>query len=229
LLLCRRRSGFMRASKERPEPGASPRERPSSREALVRARLANLLASLGGLPAMPWPGLSPDLLGFFDDLPPVLSVLHWKLLPPVPGARYSGVVEHLVIAPRGVVAVGPSVLEEAYGSARASGHSPAASGHSPAASGHSPAASGRLPVREALRRAHALRLWLRSSGWPDVPVLAAVCRQPGPGCAPAPVVIGDLWVGEAGKLPEWLCSGRALGPAARRSLVELLQGGLGDC
>jgi hypothetical protein len=180
---------------------------------VVRARLANLLASLGELPAAPPEELALELYRFLDQLPRPLTVLQNKFLPPVPAAGYSGLVEHLVVAPRGLVIVGPRLLGEARG---------------PSCGAHGQPAAGPSPVREALRRARAVRLWLSRAGWPEAPVLAAVCLRPGAGGALAPVVVGELWVGEPASLPAWLASGAALGPAERAGLAELLRDGLCD-
>jgi hypothetical protein len=66
-------------------------------------------------------------------------------------------------------------------------------------------------VRDTLRRAHALRCWLRGTSWAASPVLAAVCTLDRADASGTPPLLLDrLWLGTTGQLPRWLGRGGAL-------------------
>lgn len=188
------------------------------REAVVKARLASLLASLGEIPgyqAQPsraagtGAGLVPSNL--LDQLCGDLAcVIHDKLLPPGTASRYFGPIEHLVIAPRGVVVVGPLWAAE-QGLAGPTAASMTGRGEGSA-------------VRQALRRAGAVRDWLKTTTWPEAPVFAAACSGSALALlASPPVVIGDLWVGPASRLPAWLSAPAQLSPEMQAALADFAQ------
>ncbi|MGH9107048.1 MAG: hypothetical protein ACRDZX_14690 [Acidimicrobiales bacterium] len=177
------------------------------RQGVVHARLSKLLTALGELPAGAGPArlaaAPPPVCPLGGLCPPRAVVLHGPWLAPGPGGQALP-IEHVVVAPRGVVVA----QEASTGPAKAA-------------------------VRGALRRANVLRAWLGENGWPGAPVLAAVFSGPAPYSwpapalpAPGPVVIDGLWVGAAEHLPAWLASGRALDRAARASMSGFLAGQL---
>jgi hypothetical protein len=187
---------------------------PGEREEIVRDRLCRLLAVLGDIPfqrpitAPNWGNTLGQLLD--DTCPPGTVVMHARRVPDA-GLR----LEHLAVAPRGLVVVGP-YLEQSpppgFGrhSATARSRSPKVGGAPPLL--RSPGGARRSgPVRETLCRSRALRSWLAGTRWAEVPVLAAVCSAAvlGPTANP-PKVLGGLWLGPANELPAWLGSGRSL-------------------
>lgn len=225
--------------------GRSPDE---LRAGVVRARLSNLMAVLGepalpplsggGLAARPFPeGLGAparegrllpravpgDALGRVVDcvVPTGLIVLHARRVP-----GNGPALEHIVVAPRGLVVVAPSWAGAGDGrqpDGKAGAH--CAQGRSaPGRSGHRRARAGRTDtrseaVRGAVRRAGALRRWLAGSAWHDVPVLGAVCSAPVEGYVSFPPVLVDgLWVGSLERLPSWLAAGTALTAAERAAI-----------
>ena len=150
------------------------------------------------------------------------------------------VLEHLIIAPRGLVVVGPSFGQVLRGgrpnrgagwkarqpAGRLGPPSTGATATAPGARAGTGGGEGdRRPalVRETLRRCYALRTWLGGSPWGTVPVLAAVCSCP-VGRAPAHpwMMLDGLWLGTADQLPAWLVSQDILGPAARTELGRFL-------
>ncbi len=206
----------------------------AGREEIVKSRLSSLFAALGVPPPDRPSGLAdwrPALRRFLDgSCPPGTVVMHGRRLPDRPLA-----LEHLVIAPRGLVVVGPSfghVLRDGHTNRGAGGKArPVASRLGPPLAGATaaaPATAGagdRRPalVRETLRRCYALRTWLGGSRWDAVPVLAAVCSCPVVR-APAPpwMMLDGLWLGTADQLPAWLVSEDILGPGARTELGRFL-------
>jgi hypothetical protein len=192
----------------------------SGREDLVKERLAKLLATLGA-------PTSPGLGRLLDQLcPSGGTVLHSLRLPAGLGDRFAGVLEHVAVVPRGVVVIAPGWTSQRDAGARgaSTAKEPAVgpvAALEPEARGDKGWRDGRrdgerAPVRGALARAHALRAWLAESGWPGAPVFAAACSAPVAGpLVPQPVLIGELWVGPAERLPAWLGSGGGIAPADR--------------
>jgi hypothetical protein len=142
-------------------------------------------------------------------------------------------LEHLVVAPRGLVVVAPS-----FGQVLRGGHTYHGAGwRLREAPGHlsTPWGSGtattpdRRPalVRETLRRCCALRSWLKASPWDGVPVLAAVCSCP-VARPPAPpwLMLDGLWLGAADQLPAWFVADEVLSARARAELGRFLAGAL---
>lgn len=151
-------------------------------------------------------------------------------------------IQHLVVAPRGAVVVG-SCWDAGTAGPLPAGVLPVGRRES-----RSPA------VRRALKGASSLRALLSGTKWAGSPVLAAVCvlsvggahdcameggglSSPGAppaapvlaapvSAAPTPVVIGDLWMGHAGRLPAWLASGDGLGAEEQEALSRFLAGHL---
>lgn len=201
---------------------------PHTREGVVKERLSTLLFALGELPGqfgpapnMPLPG--QGLARLIDDICPASTVvIHSKSLP---GCRLA--LEHLVVAPRGLVVVSPEwapVTEPSPRPAGPSGHGRRSS--TPAASasvGDSHTRRRSRVVRETLRRANALRAWLAGTDWAGATLWAAVCSPPmmGPP-VPPPVVIDGLWLGGIERLPSWLGSGPSLDGPARAALGYFL-------
>jgi hypothetical protein len=200
----------------------------AGREEIVRERLSTLWAALGDLPNDPPPGGAewrPALRRFLDgSCPPEVSVMHGRRLPHRPL-----VLEHLLVAPRGLVVVGPN-----FGQVLRGGHSPRlASGRAREVASrlNKPFGAGQaLPgdrrpalVRETLRRSYALRSWLGASPWEGVPVLAAVCSCPAARAPGQPwVMLDGLWLGAADQLPPWLVSEDVLCPDGRAQLGRFL-------
>jgi len=200
----------------------------AGREEIVRLRLSRLLAALGELPAER-PAASPDwrpaLRRFLDGRCPAGSVvMHGRRLPNRPLA-----LEHLIVAPRGLVVVGPS-----FGQVLRGGYSHPAPGwrareaasrlSTPLAVGTAMAGDRRPAlVRETLRRCYGLRSWLEAGPWDGVPVLAAVCGCPVTRAAAHPgLMLDGLWLGTADQLPGWLVSQDVLDLAARAELARFL-------
>jgi hypothetical protein len=170
------------------------------REHLATARMVELLARLGSYPLL-FGAESAGVGRLLDRFcPPTASALHG-----LRGQGWPSPVEHLVVAPRGAVVVVACLSE---GPPRG------------------PA------VREALSGRRKLQAWLGRTPWSATPVLAAVCVLPlwaaqSPGAVAAGEglsarVVGDVWVGHAGRLPAWLGSGGSLGPAERQDLRRFL-------
>jgi hypothetical protein len=222
---------------------------PGARQDVVKARLSNLLASLGEFSAdrssapAEW---RPALRRFLDEnCPAEVVVMHGRRL-----AHRPLTIEHLLVAPRGVVVVGPSfgqVLSEGVGSPGPLSHpgplrhpgplshpGPPASG--PAGAGLAtktwpgpsrPRARRPVLVRETLRRCYALRSWLEASCWESVPVLAAVCSCPvNPQESHPGLMLDGLWLGTADQLPDWLVSEPAITGADRAQLATFLAAAL---
>ena len=210
----------------------------------MKARLSTLLADLGELPkgldraGMCKAGLgseAPDMslegsyaratkaharLAFarvLDDVCPAGSVsLHNKR---IPGSCVG--LEHLVVAPRGLVVVSPE-----WAPAR-----PAARAKSSVVSRGSvisERAAGAIRqrrsvvVRDALHRAIALRAWLAATAWAGTPVLTAVCYAPAVPVAGPPVLIDGVWLGAIERLGPWLGSGAKLTAPERGALAYFL-------
>lgn len=219
-----------------PAPGAGLAA--EGREGVVKARLSLLLAELGELSAargrpaaVPWGSLA----GALDDIcDRGTLVLHGRV---VPGRAVP--VEHLVVAPRGLVVVGP-----AWAGVNVN-RRPDPFAPRPTRSAGRPTAAPPGVVRETLRAAYSLRTWLDATCWSGTPVLAAVCtgpaeaprpgvpRPPVPGGpAPArlpavtrsrpPLVLDALWMGLVGQLADWLESGDALDGVSREALGYFL-------
>jgi len=139
------------------------------------------------------------------------------------------VLEHLIIAPRGLVVVGPS-----FGQVLRGGYAPPAPAwraretasrlNMPLAVGTAMAGDRRPAlVRETLRRCFALRSWLEAGPWDGVPVLAAVCECPVARAADHPwLMLDGLWLGTADQLPGWLVSDDVLDLATRARLGRFL-------
>ncbi len=146
--------------------------------------------------------------------PEEATVLHDLV---VPGTSLP--VEHLVVAPRGLVVVGPWLVPPGAGD-RVEATVAALQCHAEVTTG----VPGRSEaVRAALRRATGLRAWLRDSHPGTVEVMAAVCSAPAP-AAPLPpaVVVDGLWCGPVERLPAWLGAGGSLGSAERVRLGALM-------
>ncbi len=218
----------------------------AGREDIVRARLSRLLATLGELSAERPPS-SPDwrpaLRRFLDGRCPAGTlVMHGRRLPNRPL-----VLEHLIVAPRGLVVVSPSfsqVLRGGYShpapgwrarqagggvnsrlEARGGNARLAAGGvNARLAVGVAPAGDRRpVLVRDTLRRCYALRSWLGGGPWDGVPVLAAVCGCPAARAPAHPwLMLDGLWLGTADQLPGWLMSEESLDEATRADLGRFL-------
>ena len=188
------------------------------REEIVRDRLRRLLAVLGDVPfqrsitAPNWGNTLGQLLD--DTCPPGTMVMHGRRVPdrvPDSGLR----LEHLAVAPRGLVVIGPYLGHTPAGAAShrdALGKYKSANGVGSSAFPRGQVSARRSgPVRETLRRSRAMRSWLAETRWAEVPVLAAVCSAAvlGPTANPARA-LGGLWLGPANELPAWLASGRSL-------------------
>jgi hypothetical protein len=202
------------------------------REEIVRARLSRLLMALGEIPAeRPAERLAasadwrPALRRFLDArCPPGALVVHGRTLP-----DRTLVLEHLVIAPRGLVVVGPSFGQVLRGSYTHPGPDrrarEAAACLNVPLTARASTSGDRRPalVRDTLRRRYALRAWLEPGPWDGVPVLAAVCGCPATrGPAYPWLMLDGLWLGTADQLPGWLVSETALEPAARVALARFL-------
>jgi len=188
---------------------------PGGREGVVKARLSILLAALGELPApADAPRQGQGLSRLLDAMCPSGSVvLHGKSVP-----GFALPLEHIVVAPRGLVVVSPYWVERDRLASPAGQPAQVVRLRANARS-----RSRSFAVRETLRRASALRGWLAATAWEGTTVWAAVCSAPalGPPTAP-PVTIGDLWVGHIERLPSWLGSGPALVQAERERLARFL-------
>ena len=196
----------------------------AGREEIVKERLNSLWAALGDLPGERAPGSAewrPALRRFLDGCcPPEVLLIHGRRLPTRPLG-----LEHLIVAPRGLVVVGPN-----FGQVLRGGHAPrgareVAGRLSTPFAVRKAVPADRRPalVRETLRRCFALRSWLEGGPWGDVPVLAAVCSCP---VARVPVhpwmMLDGLWLGTADQLPPWLVSQDVLGPDVRAELGQFL-------
>ena len=229
-----------------PSPGQGwLRRNRAERQRLVETRLASLMAVLGGeqgpdrpavaaqaqagtrrradtgLPGRaggvhpPDQGTGRAVLGRLLDCicPDGSPVLHGLVLP-----GRSQPLEHLVVAPRGLVVVCPVLLSPVGPMREQEAHGPLQRTQC----GPRPASPRSDAVRATLRRANALRHWLEETattgasqlagGGPAV--LAAVCTQPVP-AGPVPVVIDDLWLGSLERLPAWLATGAGGKPGGR--------------
>ncbi|HUB71478.1 MAG TPA: hypothetical protein VL984_13750 [Acidimicrobiales bacterium] len=187
---------------------------------------------LAGVPdAGPYPGSYPGSYGaparpnarsqaftrLLDDLCPAGAVLlHNKTLP---GSRLH--LDHLVVAPRGLVVVSPE-----WAPAEPAANAGAAAG---TAGAGIPRASRTLRkrrsavVRDALGRTIALRTWLAATVWAATPVLTAICVAPAvaPVTGP-PVLIEGVWLGAIERLGPWLGSGTTLAAPRRGALAYFL-------
>jgi hypothetical protein len=216
-------------SNERYERGrrAEKEAEAASREGLLKARLSTLLEALGELPggtagSLPdgAPGTAPvaghGLGRVLDEVAPAGTiVLHNKKI-----SGFGLELEHIVVAPRGLVIVSP---EWAPSYARLPKLSvPTTAGAGMAAEWRRLRSSA---VRGALRRAHACRTWLERTPWAGAPVLAAVCLAPVVGAPPLPpVFIDGLWLGPVERLAPWLAAGLDLAPESRAALGYYLAG-----
>jgi len=201
----------------------------AGREDIVKARLSRLLAALGELPAERPPRPAdwrPALRRFLDGRCPAGTlVMHGRRLPNRPL-----VLEHLIIAPRGLVVVGPSfgqVLRGGYSHPAPGWRArEAASRFNMGLAVGTAMAGDRRPalVRETLRRCYALRSWLGAGPWDGLPVLAAVCGCPVARRAPAHpwLMLDGLWLGTADQLPGWLVSDDVVDLATRAKLGRFL-------
>ncbi|MGO9657896.1 MAG: hypothetical protein ACLQVK_08365 [Acidimicrobiales bacterium] len=200
----------------------------AGREDIVKARLSRLMATLGEPTAKcpPRPAdWRPALRRFLDGRCPAGTlVMHGRRLPNRPL-----VLEHLVIAPRGLVVVGPSfgqVLRGGYARPVPAWRAREAASHlnMPLAVGTAVAGDRRPAlVRDTLRRRFALRSWLETGPWDGVPVLAAVCECPVARAVAHPwLVLDGLWLGTADQLPEWLVADAVLDLATRATLGRFL-------
>jgi len=200
---------------------------PGGHDGVVRERLDNLFTFLGDLPfqrPITAPNWTTALGRLLDDMcPPEAVVLHGRRLP-----DRALSFDHLVVAPIGLVVVGPCpghVGREAPSQlsvALPPKQTPARLGTASANGGGRRARRPGL-VRETLRRRYALRFWLAGTGWAEVPVRAAVCAAAvlGPTAGP-PLILDGLWLGPADRLPAWLASGSALGSETRAALARFL-------
>jgi hypothetical protein len=202
------------------------------REGVVRARLSQLLASLGDLPAS-HPALAfdrgPGFGRLLDEICPVGSVvMHSRR---VPNKALS--LDHLAIVPRGLVVVG-SDLAAASRSGLGHGGAPwqvrenigAWARQGAPWTGPTPRRAG--IVRELLRGGYALNSWLGQTAWAEVPVFVAACSAPvlGP-TQKAPLVLegmtlDGLWLGAVNQLPDWMASGGSLDTVAGAELGQFL-------
>ncbi len=198
----------------------------AGREDIVRVRLRLLLTALGELPADRPPAPAdwrPALRRFLDGrCPPGTLVMHGRSLPNRPL-----VIEHLIVAPRGLVVVGSSFGQVLHGgySHRAPGWQARGSAARLNIALAVGTAGDRRPalVRETLRRCYALRSWLEGGPWDGVPVLAAVCGCPAARpSAPPWLMIDGLWLGTADQLPGWLVSEELLDLPTRVELHRAL-------
>ncbi len=199
----------------------------AGREDIVRARLSRLLATLGELSAERAPGppdWRPALRRFLDGRCPAGTVvMHGRRLPNRPL-----VIEHLIVAPRGLVVVSPSfgqVLRGGYSHLGPAWRAREAAGGVSAPRALGTVAGDRRPalVRETLRRCYALRSWLGAGPWDGVPVLAAVCGCPVARASAHPwLMLDGLWLGAADQLPGWLISEEILDVATRTDLGRFL-------
>jgi hypothetical protein len=163
-------------------------------------------------------GAGPDLGRLLDVIcPPGASVLHGLLAP-----GWEVPLGHLVVAQRGVVVVGSRWAAQDAGST-----APVEGTGEDRWTGRSSA------VKSALKGAKAMRSFLSGTPWAAKPVMAAVCVLSLPaaeaafvdarsGCWPPAsspaVIVDDLWVGHAGRLPAWLASGEGLEADERGAL-----------
>jgi hypothetical protein len=190
---------------------------PAGREGVVKARLSILLAALGELPAQfPTEQARPGqgLAHLIDDMCSATTpVIHAKLLP-----LCSLDLEHLVVAPRGLVVVSPEWAPAPPKGPRTDVPPGRVRSASARSGGPEERRRSRL-VREALRRANALRAWLETTPWAGTPVWAAVCSAPVLGPPPSPpVVLDGLWLGDLQRLPAWLGTGADLDAPDRAAL-----------
>jgi hypothetical protein len=187
------------------------------REGLVKARLNDLLVTLGEVPAPRQLTVQERGAALASALaticPAGLVVIHGRRLP-----RRTVTLEHLVIASRGIVVVGAEWVPLPV-----DGDSPRRSvlrvKPSLAHQGGELAPPRSFVVRQTLRRVFALRAWLSETPWAATAVLAAVCSTRAGGAAPHPGVLLDgLWSGPAGRLGSWLAEEGNLDEAARHAL-----------
>jgi hypothetical protein len=214
-----------------PEPLA---EAMPGREGVVRARLSNLLASLGDIPAQ-HPALGfdrgPGFGRLLDEICPTGSVvMHGRRVP-----NKALPLDHVAIVPRGLVVVGSDLGQALRGG---SGQRVRAARAREDLGGRARPAVSELGerrtglVREILRRGNALRSWLDETSWGHVPVYAAACSAPLMGAMQKPplmlegMTLDGLWLGAVNQLPEWLASGAALDDEVRASLGNFLAGEL---
>jgi hypothetical protein len=195
---------------------------PQAREGVVKARLSILMAALGEHPGQHGP-VAPragqGLTRLIDAMCPAGTVVvHAKSL-----SGCSLALEHLVVAPRGVVVVSPDWAPVVPGTARPTTSKPVVAVRPSDQQLRAEANRRSRLVRETLRRAKALRTWLAGTDWAATPVWAALCTAPvlGPPMAP-PVVLDGLWVGDVERLPSWLACGVELDTAARQELGSFL-------
>ena len=210
-----------------PEPLA---EAIPGREGVVRARLSQLLASLGDIPAQHPAAVFDRGRGFgrlLDEICPAGSVvMHGRR---VPNKALS--LDHVSIAPRGLVVVGSDLGHALGGGSSQRGRG--LQGRDGLDGPARPAISGFVErriglVREILRRGNALNSWLDETSWGHIPVFAAACSAPLMGTMQKPplmlegMTLDGLWLGAVNQLPEWLASGGALGPEDRAALGNFL-------
>jgi hypothetical protein len=209
-------------------PPLAPRSSPgrAEREEIVRDRLCRLLAVLGDVPfqrPISAPNWGNALRHLLDDICPAGTVVIHARRVPDTGLR----LEHLAVAPRGLVVIGPYLSQTPPGSLsrhNATIRSRSASGGGSAALPRAqPGARRPGPVRETLCRSRAMRSWLAGTRWAEVPVLAAVCSAAvlGPTANPARA-LGGLWLGPANELPGWLASGESLAGTTCGALAYFL-------
>jgi hypothetical protein len=187
-----------------PQVGPLPAEGPE-RAHIARARRDNLFAALtdNGSPDEAWLCAADGmwaLTRLLDELVPAgVVVLHDRRLPDRPV-----LFRHLVVARRGVVVVDGV--------------------HQRHLVRRSPSGSRRAgPVRDAVRRAVALRRLLVGSAWEGVPVNAAVCLIDSDArYTSRPLSFGDVWVGRSQYVLPWIASGHALRREQRRQLGDHL-------
>ena len=222
--------GRAQATKPSTWAGAGGSGRVAGREDIVHVRLRLLLTALGELPAQrpavptDW---RPALRRFLDGrCPPGTLVLHGRSLPNRPL-----VVEHLVVAPRGLVVVGHELRPGA-----AWWLQPPRSNVAGQRIGRPP--QYRLGRRDGEGRGPPAGVGTRDTApllcaqvvaggraWDGVPVLAAVCGCPAARASAQPwLMIDGLWLGTADQLPDWLVSEEFLDLPTRvelyRSLTE---------
>jgi hypothetical protein len=192
-------AGDGRSASPEPLAGAIP-----GREGVVRARLSHLLASLGDIPGQhPVAAFDrgPGFGRLLDEMCPAGSVvMHGRRVP-----NKALALDHVAIAPRGLVLVGSDLGQSLRGGDRRSGL-----------------------VREILHRGNALHAWLQGTPFGHVPVFAAACSAPLMATMQKPplllegMTLDGLWLGAVNQLPEWLASGGALDPEASAALGNFL-------
>jgi len=201
----------------------------AERENVVRERLYNLLTTLGELPLdaeRPRPWGTSWSLALRAACPPGYDVLHGANL-----TERGLSIDDLVVGPAGLVVVGHTEEPERPGfshrGASWKARPTAPTGWVPRSAGAF-SGPGPGPVRETLRRAFALRAWLKGGEWDGVAVMAAVCSPQVPQYRSRPALLLDgLWVGAIDHLGPWLARSQGTDSARCAALTSLLNEQLG--